>query len=115
MLDAWIVDRHPSKTVQKEAIGFLHDVRLMNGGDLLASVLFRELEGEHSDSRAGFLCHDLQRFDDAGNDFMLESGIQAFRVFPYDDEIDVAESRWNAGQTYHRLKVRATVDALQHS
>ena len=56
---------------QKQAIGHLHNVRLVNGMDLLALIFARVFESELRDARRRLLRHDLQAFHHPGHDFVF--------------------------------------------
>ena len=51
--------------VPEEAIGKLHDVRLVYAGDLLPLVGSGEAEGEFGDALGLGPCNDLERLNDA--------------------------------------------------
>ncbi len=73
---------------------------------------FAYSNAKYRNSSACFLCDDFQGFDDAGNDFMFEAGIQTLGVLTDDDEIDVAESRLHSGQITHWPKIGIQVENL---
>ena len=55
-LDVGVLGRHRPGDLQEQAVGELHDVGLVHGGDLLAAFATGILEGEPADalaSRAG--------------------------------------------------------------
>src|SRR5581483_7771882 len=80
---------------QEEAVGKLHDVRLMNAVNALALMFARVFKGEAGDARGSLGGDDLQALDDAGHDLVLDAGVKAFGVFANDDEVDVGITRRN--------------------
>ena len=74
---------------EEESVGHLHDVGFVDGVNLLAIVVARVLESEFRDARAGLLRDDLQALDHAGNDFVLDAGIETLGILTNDDEVDI--------------------------
>lgn len=72
-LDSWIKFSHLFAASQEQSIAQLHDVGLVNGGDLLAVVLGGVVEGELCDSQRLGLGDDFEALDDTGNCLVLES------------------------------------------
>ena len=75
---------------------------------MLAGVL----EGEFGDAGRAFFGDDLDAFDDAGNDFMLEPDVFALGVFADDDEIDARPLRFEAGKILDGAEVGEEVELL---
>src|SRR5262249_24545124 len=69
-------------------------------------------EGEPRDSRRRALRDDLQAFDDAWHDLVLQAGIQIFRVLADDDQVDVLEAGLHAGKVLDRPQVRIQIQRL---
>src|SRR3954468_28155 len=88
--------RHGAATLEEEAVAEFHDVGLVDRSDALASELARVLERELRDPRRGLLGDDLDALDNAGDDLVLEPGIEVFGVFADDDQIDALEPRFDA-------------------
>ena len=61
--------------------------------DLLALVLARIFEGKARNASGSFFGDDLQTLHHAGNDFVLDAGVQALGIFAHDDQIDVGIAR----------------------
>ena len=77
-----------ARAAQKQAVGELHDVGLVDGVNLLAAVLARVVKGEFGDAGGTFFGDDLDAFNDAGNDFVLQADVFALGIFADDDEVD---------------------------
>ena len=83
--------------------------------DFLAAIFHRVVEGELGDAGRSFLGDDFQAFDDAGNDFVLQAGVEIFRIFAHDHDIDAIEARLHAGQIPHRAQVGVKIERLAQS
>ena len=70
-----------AEAVEKEAVGELHDVGLVNGRHAPAAVAPRVLEGEPRDPRGRHLGDDLERLDDPRHDDVLEAAVERSSVF----------------------------------
>ena len=101
-----------ARALEEQPVAELHDVRLVDGGDPLAAVRARVLEGELRDARGGLLGDDLQALDDARHDLVLEAGVQVLGVLADDDHVDVVEPALDARQVAHRAQVRVEVERL---
>ena len=97
---------------KKQAVGELHDVGFVDGVNFLAAVFLGVLEGELGDAGGGDFGDDFQAFDDAGNDFVLEAGVEIFGVFADQDDVDVFKSRFHAGEILHRAEVGVEIQSL---
>src|SRR5262249_32845983 len=113
--DIRIVFGNFPETVQEQVVGHLHDVRLMNGGDLLAAFLPGVFKREFGDASRRAISDDLQAFHDSGNDFVLESGVKVFSVLAHDDEINVIVASLDAGQRFNRPKIRVQVELFSQT
>ncbi len=102
--------RHLARTAQKEAVGELHDVGLVDGMNFLAAVLARVFEGELGDACRAFFRDDLDALDYAGNDLVLQANVFAFGVFAHDDEVDVGELGFESWQILDRSEVCEEVE-----
>jgi hypothetical protein len=69
--------------LQEEAVGDLHDVGLVDEGDLLASVVARPLERVATESLRALLGDDLEAFHDAADALVLQHGVFALRVLSH--------------------------------
>lgn len=74
----------------EQTITELHDVGLVNTGDLLALVLDGEVEGEARDPLRLCSGHDLERFDDTGDRSVLEARVLALRGSEKQDAMSLA-------------------------
>src|SRR5439155_795554 len=59
-----------------------------------------------------FFGDDFQAFDDAGNDFVLEAGVEVFGIFADDDDVDIFKARFEAGQIAHRAEIGVEVEGF---
>jgi hypothetical protein len=98
--------------LQEEAIAHLHDVGLVHGGDALAAVLPRVVEGEARDAGRGLVGDDLQALDDPGYHLVLEPGIQVLRVLAHDHQVDPLVARRHRRDVPHRPQVREQIERL---
>ena len=90
---------------QKQAIRELHDIGLVDGVNLLALVLAGVLESETRNASGRFLGDDLQALDHAGDNFVLDAGVKALRVFAHDDQVDVRITGRNVRQVANGTEV----------
>ena len=131
-LDVAVLVRDLARNAQPEAVGELHDVRLVHGRDLAAAVAARVVEGELEDAaRAG----DGDRLDrDAGVApaelpalrfdpvdqllgvgralLVLDPGVEVLGVLADDDQVDVVEARAHALVGLARPHLRVEVETL---
>ena len=98
--------------LEKQPVAHLHDIGLVNGVDFLPPAASRVFKGESGDARGGALGDNLQAFHDAGNDFMLEAGIEVLGVFAHDDDVHVLEARLHAGEVLHGAKIGKEIEGL---
>src|SRR5262245_54530412 len=89
--DGRIVAGDGSHGVEKQTVAELHDVRLMNRRHLLPPMTLSVVEGETPDTCRSSLGDDFQALDDAGNDLMLEPGVEVFGVLADDHDVDARE------------------------
>lgn len=73
----------------EETIGQLHDVGLVDAGNLLAVVGKGEAEGELGDTLRLGASDDLQGLDNAVDGLVLEAGVLTLGVLTDDAEVDV--------------------------
>jgi glycine oxidase len=81
--------RHGAEAFQEKSVRHLHDVRFVRAGDLFPLFAASIRESKSRDSRRGLLSDDLQTLDHAGNDFMFQTGVKAFRVFTHHYQIQI--------------------------
>ena len=89
---------HRARAAQKQSVGHLHDVGLVDGVDLLAAVLARVFKSEFGDARGAFLGDHFDGFDHAGNDFVLQADVFALGVFAHDDQVHAGPVGFQAGK-----------------
>jgi hypothetical protein len=92
-----VVLADPLDGVAEETIGKLHDVGLVDAGDLLAVVGERKGEGELGNALRLLAGDDLERLDDAADRLVLETRVLALGVLTDDAEVDVLVARLVAG------------------
>ena len=100
------------KALEKKTVRQFHDVCFMHTRNSLALFAARKIERKTRDARRGFLSNDLQAFDDAGNDHMLESRIKTLGVFAHDDQIEIRIATGNVWQRANRTQVRVKIQSL---
>ena len=107
-------DGHFAAALQEQAVAQLHDVGLVDGHHLLAALAACPFEGGARDLRRGFLGDDLQALHHAGDDFVLQTGIEVLGILAEDREIEreVVEARLEAGEHAHRAEVRVEAELL---
>src|SRR6185295_627653 len=59
-----------------------------------------------------FLSNYLETLDDAGNDFVLDTGVETFSVLPHDYQIEVWIATGNVRQCSNRSEVRVKIQCL---
>jgi hypothetical protein len=88
-LEGRVVLADPLDGVAEEAVGQLHDVGLVDAGNLLAVVGEGEGEGELGDALRLLAGDDLERLDNAVDRLVLETRVLALGVLTDDAEVDV--------------------------
>ena len=88
--------------IEEEAIGHLHDVGLVENGDLFAMPTRGVTESVARDARAGGFAGDFQAGDDAGDDFVFDAAVEAFGVFADDDHVDAFVAGFDPAQAANR-------------
>ena len=83
--------------VAEEAVGELHDVGLVDAGDLAAVVGQGKGEGELGDALGLGAGDDLERLDDAGDGLVLEARVLTLGVLTDDAQVDVLVAGLVAG------------------
>lgn len=85
------------ESVTEETVGELHDVSLVDTGDLLAVIGEGEAECEFGDALGLGAGDDLEGLDDAADGFVLEAGVLALGVLTDDAQVDILVSGLVAG------------------
>src|SRR4030095_8638972 len=57
-----------------------------------------------------FLSNYLETLNDAGNDFVLDAGVETFRVLPHDYQIEIWIATGNVRQGSNRPQVRVKIE-----
>ena len=104
--------RDGARALDEQAVAELHDVRFVDGRNLLPAEPARIVEGELGDPRGRFGGDDLQAFDDAGDDHVLQAGVQVLGVLANDHQIHVLKPAGDARQIRHRSQVRKEIEPL---
>lgn len=94
------------------AVLCIHDVGLVDGRDLLASVHDGKVKGKLGDALRAGLGDDLHALDDAGVDLVLETRVLALGVLADDDNVDVLVARGVAGQRLAQGHVGKEIELL---
>src|SRR5437763_15703525 len=84
----------------------------MHTSNSLALFAARKFERKTRDARRGFLSNDLQAFDDAGNDHMLESRIKTLGVFAHDEQGEIRIATGNVWQRANRAQGRVKMQGV---
>ena len=98
----------------EETVGQLHDVGLVDAGDLLAVVGKGEDEGELGDALRLGARDDLERLDDAGHALVLETAVLALGVLADDAHVDVLVPCLEAGDVLDERDGGVDVELLAH-
>jgi hypothetical protein len=84
----------------------------VDGVNLFALLAAGVAEGEFCDARGSFLGDDLERLDDARDDFVLQADIFALSVFADDDEVDARVTGVKAGEIFDGAEVGVELELL---
>src|SRR6266403_536045 len=95
--DAGVVLRHLPGAGEEEAVGELHDVRLVDGDDFSAVLPPGQLEGEARDAPRGARGDHLDALHHAGRDRVLDARVEVLRILAHHHEIDARERRAHPG------------------
>jgi hypothetical protein len=112
VLDLGVLLGHGAAAFEEHAVRALHDVRLVNGGDLPALLADGELEREARDARRRRGGRYLDALDDTGNHPVLEPGVLAFGVLAHDHHVDAGETARAPGKVPHRSEIGVEVEHL---
>jgi hypothetical protein len=92
-----------ARHVQEQTVRQLHDVGLVDGGHLLATMRFGILEGEACNTLGILGGHDFHALHHSLDTLMLQHGVLALRVLAHNHDIDVVVT---GGHTGVRLAVQ---------
>jgi len=98
----------------EETVGQLHDVGLVDAGDLLTVVRQGEAEGELGNAFRLGTGDNLERLDDAGHALVLQAAVLALGVLTDDAEIDVLMAGLEAGDVLDEADGGVDVELLAH-
>ena len=110
VFDFGIIGGDGADGAQEQAVGKFHDVGFVDGVNFFAAFALRVLKGEAGDASGSAFGDDFEAFHDAGNDLMLEAGVEIFGIFADDDHIHIFEARFETGQIAHRTKISVEVE-----
>lgn len=114
-LDGGVVLTNPLDGVAEKTIGQLHDVGLVDAGDLLAVVGKRKGESELGNALRLLAGDDLERLDDAVDRLVLETRVLALGVLTDDAEVDVLVAGLVAGDVLEEDDRGVDVEFLAES
>src|SRR5208337_1500651 len=101
-----------ARAADEQPVRELHDIGFVNSVDLLtleAACIFKRKAG---DAGRGLLSDDLQTFNHAGNDLVLDARVQAFGIFSNDDEVNPRVTGGNAGKIDDGTEVGEQLELL---
>jgi hypothetical protein len=98
--------------LEKEAVGQLHDVRLVDGGHLPAAVGDGVLEREAGNPLRRLAGDDLDALRRVPADAVLDACVQVLRVLADDHQVDVLVARLEPLDRAGRPQVRVQVEGL---
>ena len=98
--------------LEEQAVGQLHDVRLVDGGDLVPAVGDGVVEGEPGDPLRRGAGDDLDALRGVGADHVLDAGVEVLGVLADDDEVDVLVARLEALDRPRRAEVGVQPERL---
>ena len=125
-LHAGIVDNHvvvlegrvllgdTGASVAEETVGQLHDVGLVDAGDLLTAVGQGEGEGELGNALRLGAGDDLERLDDTGHTLVLQTAVLSLGVLTDDAKVDVLVAGVVAGNVLDKADGGVDVELLAH-
>jgi hypothetical protein len=111
-LEGRVVLANALDRVAEETVSQLHDVGLVDAGDLLAVVGKGKGEGELGNALRLLAGDDLERLDDAVDRLVLEAGVLALGVLTDDAEVDVLVARLVAGDVLEQDNRGVDVELL---
>ena len=100
-----VLGRDLLTALEEEAVRELHDVRLVDRGDLAATVLHRVLEGVARDPLRRGAGDDLDALRGVGPDTVLDPGVEILGVLAHDDQVDVVVAGLDALHRSRRADV----------
>ena len=113
--NARVVLSHTLDCIAEKTIGQLHDVGLVDDGDLLTVICKSERIGEFGNALGLCAGDDLQRLDDARCGGMLKTTVFTFCVFTDDTEVNVLVACFIARDVLEKDNVGVDVEFLAQS
>src|SRR5271157_2805826 len=110
--DLGIVLGNVARAADEQPVRQLHDVGFVDGVDFLAMHPPRIFEGKLRNARGRLLGDDLQALDHAGNDLVLDAGVQPFGVLANDDEVHAGIARGYSREIADRPEVGEKLELL---
>lgn len=98
----------------EQTVGQLHDVGLVDAGDLFAAVGEGKGKGELGNALRLCAGDDLERLDDAGHALVLQARVLALGVLTDDAQVDVLVARLVAGDVLDQRDAGVNVQLLAH-
>jgi hypothetical protein len=114
-LESGVVLTDPLDGVAEETIGKLHDVGLVDAGDLLAVVGKGKGKGELGNALRLLAGNNFERLDDARDGLVLKARVLALGVLTDDAEVDVLVARLVAGDVLEEDNGGVDVELLAES
>lgn len=97
VLDLGVVSRNLLTGVSEETIGELHNVGLVDGGNLVSVVLESKVKGESGNSLGLSLGDDLDGLNDTGDGGVLETGVLTLSVLSDQSHVNTLVSGLDTG------------------
>lgn len=97
VLDLGVLSGDLLTGVSEKTIGKLHNVGLVDGGDLLSVVLESKVKGESSNSLGLSLGDDLDGLNNTGDRRVLQTGVLTLSVLSDKSHVDALESGLDTG------------------
>jgi len=99
---------------QKQAVAHLHDVGLVDGDDFLSFLQGGVFEGRFRDFFRSDSGDDFQAFHHVGHYFVLDSGVEIFRIFAEDDHVDrkIGKTRFQPRKHANGAEIHKQIQAF---
>lgn len=97
VLDLGVVGRNLLTGVSEQTIGELHNVGLVDGGDLVSVVLESKVKGESGNSLGLSLGDDLDGLNDTGDGGVLQTGVLSLGVLSDQSHVNALKSGLDTG------------------
>lgn len=98
--------------VAEQTVTLLHDVGLVDGGDLGEAVGLGEVESEASETLDDGLTGDLERLNHTRDGVGLQTGVLTLGVLTNDDEVDIVVTGVNTRQALEQRNTGEDVQVL---